>query len=89
MLLKKIEKKTAEILEMPKDTALDLPKIILTGNEELYCGGYKGIRLFSENEIRFSVAHAVVTVIGEKLSIKSIEAEEITVIGKIKSVEFI
>ena len=89
MLSEKIEAKTAEALDMPKDTALNLSKIVLNGREEMFCGGYKGIRLYTEKEIRFAAAGNIITVTGEGLMIKCIEEDEIRISGKIKSVEFI
>lgn len=89
MQIDKIKRKTVKMLEIPTDTAFELPKTILNGKEELYCEGYKGIRLLSENKIRFSVKNAIITVLGEGLCVKSIDGEDIMITGVIHSVEFV
>lgn len=88
-LRKKIGKKTAKLLEMPTDSVIDISKITINGTEELSCGGYKGIRLYTSTQIRFTAADTTVNIFGNDLIIKCISEDEITVSGKINSVEFI
>ena len=89
MLTEQINKKTAEILQMPKDSASDIPKMIVTGREQLYCCGCKGIRLYTDTQIRFAASGGIISISGSNLMIKSIDEDEITISGKINMIEFI
>ncbi len=89
MLKDKIKKAAIDVADIPKEVATSLPKLVIMGNEELFCGGYKIIREYSENEVRLSTGRQIISIKGEDLNIKSIENEEIVVHGKIDMVELI
>lgn len=89
MFLKKINTKVAKLLDMPSDSADNRPKLTMNGREEFFCGGCKGIRLYTESEIRFVAEGEVISVRGCGLSIKSIDEDEIILSGKISTVDFI
>lgn len=88
MLTDKLGKFAAEVLDAPKDVVMNLPKIVINGDSEVFCGAYKGLFEYTETGIKLSSAGRAVMVRGEKLMIKSIENEEIIICGKIKAVEF-
>lgn len=85
---KNVREKISDVLEFPKDTFLDLPKIILTGNKEIYIENNKGIIEYTDKIIRLNTGYSVLNITGNCLSIKSIGTEEITVCGNIISVQF-
>jgi sporulation protein YqfC len=89
MISEKLGKMMSRTLDMPKDVVMDLPKIVLNGDLELVCGGYKGLYEYTENEIKLSAAGKTVCIKGMGLMIKTIENEEIIVSGRIISVEFL
>ena len=78
----------AEILDLPKDIVLGLPKMIFTGNHELYVENYRGIVEYSDTVMRFNAGDYLVTITGRALGIKNIATEEITLCGDIKTLEF-
>lgn len=78
----------AEIFDLPKDIVLDLPKMIFTGNRELYVENYRGIVEYSESVMRFNAGDYLVSVTGRGLGIKNIATEEITLCGDIRTLEF-
>ena len=41
----------AQKLGLPRDVVLDIPKIIITGDNELIIENHKGIIMFEEDEI--------------------------------------
>lgn len=88
MMFGKLGKRVAEALDIPKEVYLNLPRIIMTGNTELYLCGYKALNDYSEKEIRLISHDGVIAVAGENLVIKSIENEEIIISGSIISVNF-
>lgn len=89
MFFGKINRQAAKLLEMPADTALGLPKIVINGREELFCGGFGGIRLYTEAEVRFVSGGGITAVRGSRLTVKSVDENEITISGDISAVEFI
>ena len=84
-----IKKGLAEILELPKDIILDLPKIIMVGNLQIYIENHKGILEYTDNRIRINTKNGILRIIGKNLILKNIVAEEIFIVGEINQVEFI
>jgi len=84
-----IKKGLAEILELPKDIILDLPKIIMIGNLQIYIENHKGILEYTDNRIRINTKNGTLRIIGKNLMLKNIVAEEIFIVGEINQVEFI
>ncbi len=82
-------KKFSKALDIPRDILLSIPKILLTGNEEIYIENYRGIINYSEEEIKINTTKMPIKISGAKMSITEIAPDEITVTGKIKSVEFV
>ncbi|MCC5910341.1 MAG: sporulation protein YqfC [Clostridiaceae bacterium] len=83
-----IKKSLAEILELPKDIVLDIPKITMVGNLQLYIENHKGILEYSNTRIRINTKSGVLRVIGKNLLLKSIVVEEMVIVGEIHQVEF-
>lgn len=89
MLSEKLGKFAAAALDAPKDVVMTLPKIVLNGDMEAFCGAYKGLLEYTETGIKLLAGGKTVLVTGEKLVIKTIENEEIIICGRIKGVEFL
>lgn len=89
MASRKIGEIMSGLLDMPKDVVMDVPKIIMTGDMEVFCGGYKSLFGYSESEIKCSAGDKIILIKGQKLMIKTIENEEIIVTGRISAVEFL
>ncbi|SCX94010.1 sporulation protein YqfC [Alkaliphilus peptidifermentans] len=83
-----IKKTIADILELPQDIVLDLPKITMVGNLQLYVENHKGIVEYSSNRVRIFTKCGVLRVIGKNLLLKNIVLEEIVIVGEIREVEF-
>ncbi|QXM05697.1 sporulation protein YqfC [Crassaminicella indica] len=86
---KEIKESLSELLELPKDIMLDLPRITLIGNLQLYIENHKGIIEYSKTIIRVNTKSGVIRVTGRELSIKTIITEEMIICGKVENVEFI
>jgi sporulation protein YqfC len=84
-----IKKGIADLLELPRDIVLDLPKITLVGNLQLYIENHKGIIEYSTGLIRINTKSGILVVTGSDLSIRTIVIEEIIVVGRIDKVEFL
>ncbi|RKD27614.1 sporulation protein YqfC [Caminicella sporogenes DSM 14501] len=84
----RIRESISEILELPKDIVLDLPRVILVGNIELKIENHKGIIEYSKEVVRVKVKNGIIKIIGSNLLLKSIILEEITITGNIFSVNY-
>ncbi len=84
-----VKKGISDILELPGDIVLDLPKITMVGNLQLYIENHKGIIEYSAGTIRVNTRAGLLVVKGDRLVIKSIEVEEVLITGEIEKVEFV
>lgn len=73
----------AEVLEMPEELTLDMPRITLIGNIKLSVENHKGIMEYNENEIKLRVNAGFLTAAGKNLSLKNISPDEILLTGEI------
>lgn len=86
--LTKVKANISDILEIPKDILLDLPRITFIGNLQVSIENHKGIVEYSNENIRVKMKDGIIKVSGMDLAIKTIIAEEITISGKIASIDF-
>jgi sporulation protein YqfC len=84
-----IKKGIADLLELPRDIVLDLPKVTLVGNLQLYIENHKGIIEYSTGIVRINTKSGILVVTGCDLTIRTIVVEEIILVGRIDKVEFL
>lgn len=83
-----LKEKFAEVLELPKEIVMNIPKMTLIGSKDLFIENYKGIIEYENNRIRINTGAGVIKVMGCFLTIKEITSEDIMVSGDISSLEF-
>lgn len=83
----RVGQRVAEILELPKEIVMDVPKVTITGNIQLNIENHRGIMQYEIDKIRVSTSIGVLTVTGNNLVIKNIVPEEIVVTGEIGNVD--
>ncbi|RKD34733.1 sporulation protein YqfC [Thermohalobacter berrensis] len=86
--VEEVKESLSEMLELPKDIVLDLPKITMIGNLQIYIENHKGIIEYNKQRIRINTNNGLLRIIGKNLSIRTIVTEEIIIAGEIESVEF-
>lgn len=86
--INEIKSNFSEILELPKDIMLDLPKVTLIGNLQLYIENHKGIVEYGNLRIRVNTNAGILRILGKNMVIKTIVTEEIIIVGEIDSIEF-
>jgi sporulation protein YqfC len=64
---KKLQHQIAGFLEIPTDVMLDLPKITLIGNLQLYIENHRGIIEYRPEDIRISVSTGELEVSREEI----------------------
>ncbi len=84
---KNVQQKIAHYLDIPKEIILDLPKITLIGDIQLYIENHRGIIEYSSKKVRISVAIGELEIGGEQLVIRHITREEMYLDGRIKSIQ--
>ena len=86
---KKVKRQFSEAMELPGDVVLDLPKIIIIGDIQLFIENHRGIIEYTPERVRVSVGEGEVTVSGENLMLRNILPDELCVEGKIRSLGFL
>ena len=84
-----LKEKMTEMLELPKEIVLDVPKLTMVGTANLVIENYKGIIEYDNNRIRLNTNNGILKITGERLVIKEITSEDIMVDGVILSLEYI
>lgn len=84
-----VRQRLADIFDIPKEVALDFPKINLIGNIQLYIENHRGIIEYRADAVRVSVSFGEIEVGGEQLTVRSITRDDLHLQGFIKSIRFI
>jgi sporulation protein YqfC len=84
-----INRVMAEILEIPKDLVLDLPKITVIGRNELYLENHKGIIEYNLTRLRVNLSRGFLEIEGDNLEIKALMPDEMSIYGEIRSIKFL
>lgn len=84
----KINQVITDLLEIPRDLILDLPKLTVIGQEELYLDNHKGIIEYDSNRIRINLSRGFLEIQGTGLEIRAILPDEINICGHIKVIKY-
>lgn len=87
MMKRKNKRKVDKILELPKEVYSNIPKIIITGFEELIIENFKGILEYEEFFVRISTHIGVININGYNLNLQNMTNDDIKVTGKIESLD--
>lgn len=83
-----LKEKIIEASEMPKDVALKLPVLTLTGQLELQIENYIGIIEYTESVIRIQTKTGPLKIIGTHLCILYYTNDDMKIKGHIQSIQF-
>jgi|GEM_PF-164753 len=84
-----LKQRVTEILELPKEIVLNMPKLTMLGNGDLIVENYKGILEYDEGVIRLNTTSGIIKITGKNIYIKEITLESIMIFGEIQSLEFL
>ena len=79
--------KIDKILEMPQEIYTDLPKITITGFNEMILENYKGILEYEEYFASISTHIGIVNISGYDINLEKMTNDDIKITGKIESIE--
>ena len=77
--------KIDRMLEMPKEICSNVPKIIITGFEEMIIENYKGILEYEEFFVKINTHRGIININGYNLNLENMTNDDIKVTGKIES----
>ena len=77
-----------EIFDLPGEVMLDLPLIMMVGQEEFYLENHKGIALYQTDLIKIRVKLGFLVIVGADLNIRNIKSHTLQVTGKIDEISY-
>jgi sporulation protein YqfC len=86
---RKLQQQTANWLEIPKDIVMDLPKVVMVGNLQVFVENHLGILEYAAELIRIKVSIGELIIRGADLVLRNILRQEILIEGKITGIELI
>ncbi len=82
---KRLEYMLANLLELPKDLVMDLPRVTLLGDMQVIVENHRGIIEYTRERVRISTSLGELIIDGTSLALRTIFPEEIAVDGKIRA----
>ena len=79
--------KLDKILELPKEVCSDIPKIIMSGFDEMIIENFKGILEYEEFFVRINTHIGIININGFNLNLENMTNDDIKVTGKIESID--
>ena len=80
--------KIGEILEFPREITSDIPKITITGFDEIMIENFKSILEYENYYIRIKTKIGNIIINGFDLNLNQINKEDICISGKIDNIDF-
>lgn len=81
--------KLAEFLELPLDTVIELPKMVVSGNQQLVIENHRGLIEYERSVIRVGTKLGEIKITGSELALISVLKEELVIAGKIGQIEMV
>lgn len=79
----------AEFLELPLDTVIDLPRIVVSGNQQVVIENHRGVIEYEPSVIRVGTKLGELKITGAELVLVSVFKEELVITGKIGRIEMV
>ena len=79
--------KLNRMLEIPKETYTNEPKVIINGFNELIIENYKGILEYEEYYIKLSTFIGSININGFNLKLDKMTEDNLKIVGKIESLD--
>ncbi|MCM3716869.1 sporulation protein YqfC [Fictibacillus phosphorivorans] len=87
-LRQQVSKWMMQNLDLPADVVMDLPRITMIGQLHIYIENHRGVKAFSNEQLKLKLKQGTLVISGREFVIKTILPEEILLEGSISSVEF-
>lgn len=87
--LDEVKSAVAELFDLPKEIALNMPRISMIGTNQMLVENHRGIIEYTPQRIRVNSSTGLIRVQGSDLKLRNIAADDIMITGTIKSIEFL
>jgi len=77
----------SDLIELPKEVTLNLPKITMVGGIQLYIENHRGIVEYTPERIRINSTMGILKIRGKKMKIKEVKVEELLITGSIEGID--
>lgn len=81
-------KSVSKFLEIPREVISDVPKITVTGFDEILIENFKGILEYEDYFARISTSIGIVNINGFNLKLNQMTDDDISVSGRIENLDF-
>ena len=78
--------KIDRLLEMPQEVYTDVPKLTITGFNEMIIENFKGILEYEDYYIRINTSLGIVNINGYELKLEKMKNDDIKIKGKIDNI---
>ena len=78
----------ADAMSLPKDVVLDLPKISVCGDREVFVENHKGLLEYTQSCIRVRMNDGMVNIFGSDLKIVVLETDRMVIDGVFERIEY-
>ena len=79
--------RVSKFLEIPREVISDIPKITVTGFDEIFIENFKGILEYEDFFIRVKTEIGIININGFNLNLNQITDEDILVKGNIENID--
>lgn len=86
---KRFKMELSEMLDLPMDVSLDLPRLVVVGDIGVLISNHRGLIQYSPERIIVGAGKGQITITGDNLEIEEVGKEEMAVRGIIKYTEWI
>ena len=80
--------KVSKFLEIPREIISDVPKITVTGFDEILIENFKGILEYEDFFARISTSIVNININGFNLKLNQMTDDDIVVTGKVENIDF-
>ncbi len=81
--------RAAHALDIPAEAVAGVSYIEIIGTHEVLVENHKGILEYTENEVKVNTGKNILRITGQRLSVGSMNSNQLKLAGKIEAVQFI
>ncbi len=85
---RRIRRSLTDLLELPPEVMLDLPRIMLVGQMRVQVENHRGLIEYTPVKVRVSISSGELVISGHDLVVRNILTDEIILDGYIQSIAF-
>lgn len=82
----KLKRHFLGVFNLPSEIIMDLPLMMILGDNKLFLENHKGLSSFQKDEIKVKTKKGFILINGEMLTIDEIDTESLTISGKLYSI---